>query len=110
MGVWDLMGGEVKRSDRVYGEKEQPLTVAPPLGVWIEPGVAVFPTASANARQFLLVRVRNHRPTEQKGVVRLNLPSGWLADPPTKDFTLARQDEIAVRFQVSTAPAAPAGR
>ena len=89
-------------SDRVYGERTQAVTVVPPLAVWIEPGVAVFPTATAAAQQYVLVRVRSHHPAAQKGAVRLNLPYGWQSVPPTRDLTLAaRGDEVAVRFQVS---------
>ena len=92
--------------DRVYGVKDQPLTVVPEIGVWIEPSVAIFPTepSASPAQQYLLVRVRNNSSAAQKGYVRLRLrvPEGWQATTPSQEFTLASKgDEVAARFQVS---------
>lgn len=96
-------------TDRVYGEREKPLMVVPALGVWVEPKVAAFPTTAA--RRILLVRVRNNRRSEQKGTVRLNLPSGWRSEPPTGSFSLAGQgDEASVRLEVSAGGSGPGTR
>jgi len=87
-------------ADRVYGERIEPLTVVPPLAVWIEPAVAVFPSAASE--QYLLVRVRNQRRTAQSGEARLDLPPGWRSEPASQSFSLSAEgDEAAVRFQVS---------
>jgi len=95
--------------DRVYGERIEPLTVVPPLAVWIEPPVAVFPSVAS--QQYVLVRVRNHRRTAQNGVARLDLPPGWRAEPASQSFSLgAEGDEAAVRFQVSAASSGAAAR
>jgi LmbE family N-acetylglucosaminyl deacetylase len=96
-------------ADRVYGERIEPLTVVPPLAVWIDPPVAVFPSAAS--QQYVLVRVRNHRRTAQNGVARLDLPPGWRSEPVSQEFALrAEGDESAVRFQVSAPSAGPAAR
>ena len=87
--------------DRIYGKQEQPLSVVPDLGIWMEPGVAIFP-ADSGASQGLLVTVRNNTSTEQQGVVRLDLPPGWRSDPPRVSFTLAKRgEEVSARFDVS---------
>jgi hypothetical protein len=81
----------------------------PPLGVWIDPPVAVFPSAAS--QQYVLVRVRNHRRTGQNGTVRLDLPPGWRSEPASQNFGLrAKGDEAAVRFQVSTASSGAAAQ
>ena len=96
-------------ADRVYGERIEPLTIVPPLAVWIEPRVAVFPSAAS--QQYVLVRVRNHRRTAQNGVARLDLPPGWRSEPASQSFSLgAEGDEAAVRFQVSAASSDAAAR
>jgi LmbE family N-acetylglucosaminyl deacetylase len=92
-------------ADRVYGEREDPLAVLPVLGVWLEPGVAVFPQGSRSTRAFL-ARVRNNTATQQTGTLRLALPSGWQASPASASFTLEEQGaEASIRFEV-TPPAA----
>ena len=92
-------------ADRVYGEREDPVAVLPALGVWLEPGVAVFPPGAISARAFL-ARVRNNAATSQSGTLRLSLPAGWQSNPATAAFTLnGREDESAIRFEV-TPPAA----
>ncbi|MCZ6490072.1 MAG: PIG-L family deacetylase [Acidobacteria bacterium] len=91
--------------DRIYGKQEQPVSVVPNLGVWVEPAVAIFPLDS-DEPQPLLVKLRNNTSAEQQGVLRLDLPPGWQSDPPRRPFTLAeRGEEISARFEVS-APAA----
>ena len=93
-------------ADRIYGERLTPLAVVPPVGVWMEPEVSVFPLGSA-ATQVLQVRVRNNKPSKQQGEVRLNLPAGWRSNPPKKSFDLAgRGDEVSVQFEIS-APSTP---
>ncbi|MBI3895603.1 MAG: PIG-L family deacetylase [Acidobacteria bacterium] len=92
-------------ADRVYGEREQPLVIVPPLGVWMNPEVAIFPTGSAS-KQTLLVRVRNNTAGEQRGTARLDLPPGWSSNPPAQPVVLAKHgDEVSARFEVS----APSG-
>ncbi len=91
--------------DRIYGKQEQPVSVVPDLGIWVEPAVAIFPLDS-DEPQALLVKLRNNTSAEQQGVLRLALPSGWQSNPSRRPFTLAKRgEEISARFDVS-APAA----
>ena len=90
-----------RHADRIYGEREEPLTVVPSLGVWIDPEVVVFPVGSSTT-QALMVKVRNNRPAMMQGEVHLNLPPGWHSNPPKKTFELAgRGDELSIRLEVS---------
>ncbi len=93
-------------ADRIYGERENPVIVVPPVGVWLEPGATVFPTASTGS-QSLLVKVRNNRAAKQQPTVHLNLASGWRSNPPSKPLELGtRGDEASTRLEVSQ-PTAP---
>jgi LmbE family N-acetylglucosaminyl deacetylase len=88
-------------ADRIYGERESPLTVVPPLGVWLEPRATVFPAASSGA-QTMLVKVRNNRAAKQQSTLHLNLPLGWRSNPPAKSLELgSRGDEASARLEVS---------
>lgn len=88
-------------ADRIYGEREKPLTVVPPLGVWLEPPVSVFPSSSSGS-QALLAKVRNNRAGKQQGTIHLNLTPGWRSSPAAKPFELAaRGDEVSARLEVS---------
>ncbi|MBI4463825.1 MAG: hypothetical protein HY647_03875 [Acidobacteria bacterium] len=94
---------DYRYADRVYGGREQPLVVVPPLGVWMQPEVAIFP-AGAASKQTLLVRVRNNTTTEKQATVRLDLPPGWISNPGTQPVVLSKHgEEASARFEV-TAP------
>lgn len=87
-------------ADRIYGERDQPLAVLPQLGIWLQPGVAVFPQGTKTTRVFL-ARVRNNSASQQRGRLRLALPAGWQSNPPSAPFELnARDDEASIRFEV----------
>jgi LmbE family N-acetylglucosaminyl deacetylase len=94
-------------TDRIYGERESPVAVVPAVGVWLEPGVAVFPQSVKATREFR-ARVHNNSAVEQKGTLRLTLPAGWQSNPASAPFTLAPSEgEASVRFEVSPPATAP---
>ena len=96
-------------TDRIYGEREAPLALIPQLGVWLQPGVTVFPKGGKTTRAFL-ARVRNNTNGEEKGTLHLTLPPGWQSTPPSAPFDLVKQaDETAIRFEVSPPTTAGAG-
>lgn len=93
-------------TDRIYGEREHPVAVVPAIGVWLEPGVSVFPSGS-RASRLVRVRVRSNLATPQSATVRLQLPAGWTAVPADHPISFREADEeFTVRFEV-TAPATP---
>ncbi|OFV93264.1 MAG: hypothetical protein A3F68_08415 [Acidobacteria bacterium RIFCSPLOWO2_12_FULL_54_10] len=94
-------------ADRIYGQRELPLTTAPGVAVWIEPAEVVFPTGAT--KRTIRVRARNNYSVEQRGTVRLELPAQWTSNPASQAFSLAKSgDEISMRFEV-TAPRATEG-
>jgi LmbE family N-acetylglucosaminyl deacetylase len=93
-------------TDRIYGEREQPLAVVPAIGVWLEPAVSVFPVG-ANSTRMIRVRVRNNAPTAQTAAVRLQLPPGWKSAPLEESVSFREKgEEVTVRFEVA-APTGP---
>jgi hypothetical protein len=94
-------------TDRVYGEREKPLVVVPTIGVRLDPAVLVFPEGEQSTRQ-VLVRARNNSAVEQRGTIRLELPSGWTARPARHELLLKEKgEELSARFELSPPAAAP---
>ena len=94
--------------DLFAGEKRTALTVVPRVAVEITPDIAIIPDEMRDPRE-VRVTVTNtgHDPVD--GDVRLELPTGWTATPPTARVQFAREDESrTVRFSV-LAGAAPVG-
>jgi len=97
-------------NDRLDGEKARPLTVTPvvsvnlPLAPDLSPNVALFPTpAPRNLQAVVKANAAN-----AEGTLRLDLPAGWKADPPSQPFRLsAAGDQQELAFQV-TPPASEA--
>ena len=97
-------------NDRLDGEKARPLTVTTmvsvnlPLAPDLSPNPALFPTAAARRLQAVV----KANAANAEGALRLDLPPGWKAEPPSQPFrlsTVGDQQELA--FQV-TPPAAEA--
>lgn len=72
---------------RGIGGVYQPLAVVPRISVNLPGSAGVIPVGQA-AVQFA-VTVGNQQPTTADGTLRLNLPSGWTANPASADFHLA---------------------
>ncbi len=93
--------------DRIYGEKDKPLTVVPAVAVWVDPDTAIFPTNSS-VPQALLIKVHSNKAGKVQGQVHLGLPSGWRSNPPSKPFELSgRGEETSIRMEVSPPNTAP---
>ena len=96
-------------NDRLEGEKVRPLTVVPPVAVNlplspddIANQVLLFPAQAARSlRVTVKAQVAN-----AEGALRIDVPAGWKAEPPSRPFHLAAiDDEQDLDFQV-TPPAA----
>jgi LmbE family N-acetylglucosaminyl deacetylase len=86
------------------GERVRPLAIVPPVAVSIRDSVGVFPAVTARKVQ---VAVRTNVANEN-GDLRLEMPAGWHASPPSQPFHLAAVgEEDQLTFEV-TPPAAAA--
>jgi hypothetical protein len=86
--------------DRVYGELHRPLAIVPPVGVQLPEHALVFATA-APRKIDVLIKANVAKAT---GDVKLDLPQGWKADPPSKHFELSSVDEETTASFLLTPP------
>jgi LmbE family N-acetylglucosaminyl deacetylase len=91
--------------DRVQGELARAVEIVPPVSVSFPQPAVIFPEPRPRR---LIVRVTSHSGAAQ-GVVALDLPAGWKAEPAEVPFDLPERDrETSAAFQV-TPPASPGG-
>jgi LmbE family N-acetylglucosaminyl deacetylase len=87
-----------KQVDPAYGERYQPLYVLPPGTVTPVQPVALFPGADTREVE---VRIRAGR-DDFEGIVRIELPDGWHAEPTAHHVSIALQgDELTRHFSIT---------
>ena len=92
--------------DIFAGEKRTELNVVPRLALEVSPDIAIIPRGTESSR-VVRVTVSNAWPGPFEGTVRLDVPTGWTAMPPTHRVRFSREDEAqTVRFSVTPAPQA----
>ncbi len=92
-----------KWTDPVAGERYRPVEIAPLVS--LTPSTSVLVHANGEART-LTVRLTAFAPAVS-GVVRPEVPAGWLATPASAPFTLAAKgDETELAFRIRPVPAA----
>ena len=88
-------------ADIFAGEKRTEINVVPRLAVEVSPDIAIIPRDTGGSR-VVRVTVTNAWPGAFEGDVRLDLPVGWTATPPTTRVRFSREDEArTVRFTVT---------
>ncbi len=92
-GVPFRVGQVVQSVQRVTGPGPvyEPLAVGPAISISIAPRKGVVPL---DAKSFSVTTVvRSNVKGPAKGTVRLDLPNGWRCEPPSAEFTTARDGE-----------------
>ncbi|MGQ0734801.1 MAG: PIG-L family deacetylase [Acidobacteriota bacterium] len=88
-----------------YGIVEHELRVVPAVALTVAPDHAVIPLVASRKVVPLDVNLLNNVEGDTRGRLSLRLPSGWTAEPASREFAFARAGERATyRFRV-TAPA-----
>ena len=88
-------------ADRAQGERVRPLVGAPAVAVNLPDAVAVFPAAAARKLQVSVkANVAN-----AAGELRLDVPPGWKAEPPSRPFQVAAAGEQEEMTFTVTPPA-----
>lgn len=85
-GVDVRVGRYVQTVKRIIGQGsvQEPLVVGPPIGVAISPRAGVVPL---DAKSFSVTALlHSNVKGEAKGDIKLELPSGWTAQPPAAPF------------------------
>jgi len=94
-------GAMVKYKDSDGAELERPLAVAPAFSTMLEPGQQVIPTRGDSACQ-VKVAVSTNLPQPTKGVLRLEVPPEWRAQPASLPLSFnARGEKRESEFTVS---------
>ncbi|MBZ5633468.1 MAG: PIG-L family deacetylase [Acidobacteriia bacterium] len=75
--------------DRVFGEQVRPFTILPPVAVSLPEHALVFGDAKPRRIE---VAVRSNG-GKVAGDLRLDVPTGWTADPASRHFELAATEE-----------------
>ena len=89
-----------RRTDPVRGEQVREVSVVPAITANMGSGVYLFPDAKPRPVTVLLRSFG-----ASAGDVRLNLPPGWRAEPPSVPVKFAgKGDEVRVAFSVTPAP------
>ena len=102
-GVPIRIGQIVQTVHRVagLGSIAEPLVVAPGLSIGIQPEAGAVPLS---AREFpLSVKLHSNLEGSSDGTVRLDLPTGWTADPPQAVFRLKTGEDADVSFRIHPA-------
>ena len=96
---------EYRYADDIRGELRRNLNVVPHVTMTLDSNLLIIPTSAQAQKQKVVVSVTNNAPRETKGTLSLSLPSGWTAEPASKDFSLrGKGEKTAITFEV-TVPA-----
>ncbi|HKV42023.1 MAG TPA: NEW3 domain-containing protein, partial [Blastocatellia bacterium] len=91
---------KVKYIDPIYGQEERPLAVGPPITLELQPATQVVATAH-QGEDDVTVGVRNDVNGPATATLKLELPNGWTAQPPSVQMTFSREGEFAsYKFRV----------
>jgi len=86
--------------DNAGKEQARPLAVVPAFSVMLEPGTQVISTHNG-ASSTVTVGVTSNLSRSEQGVLRLELPDGWKAEPAEQTLELAhRGEKKEVQFKV----------
>ncbi len=93
-----------------YGYVTRELEVLPVVGLTMTPGVLVVPSDGKSHTMEVQVDAVTYSTIGAKGEVRLDVPSGWTATPPSEAFGLTSAGARSrLTFRVTT-PSLPAGK
>jgi LmbE family N-acetylglucosaminyl deacetylase len=97
----DLRIGQVVQSihrEHGYGSLFQPLVVTPQLSVNLASHSGIVPLGESSFP--LAVNVKNDQQENADGTLKLNLPSGWTAEPASLPFHLSANEAAPLAFTI----------
>jgi LmbE family N-acetylglucosaminyl deacetylase len=92
--------------DRLEGERVRPLVVAPAASVNLSAGVAMFPAVAPRKLHFTV----KANSASAQGDLRLEVPSGWRAEPRSQPFQVAAGEDADLAFDVTPPAGEAAGK
>ena len=91
----------IKYIDPIYGQEQRPLAVGPPMSVELQP-VGQLVAVNRKGEDVVTVGLRNNVTGPVKATLRLELPSGWRAEPESQPVAFAREGEFnSYKFKVT---------
>ncbi|MCY2963145.1 MAG: PIG-L family deacetylase [Planctomycetota bacterium] len=91
---------QVSFRNPTLGQVSYPLDVVPRVSVAFDSGDGIVPRGES--RYVVRVTVRNHAGEASAGEVRLDLPAGFVSDPPRQAFSINRSgEEVTLPFSLS---------
>jgi LmbE family N-acetylglucosaminyl deacetylase len=95
--------------DKATGEFRKPVLIVPALSLAMSPSAMVWPEGMGGGREFQ-VRIRNEAAGGRSGSVRLEIPTGWNAEPARHAFDLTQPGaEASFQFRVTPPPSVQEG-
>jgi LmbE family N-acetylglucosaminyl deacetylase len=93
--------------DEAFGEIRHPVRAVPPVEVFVEPGLIVWPMGKKEAPR-LEARIVSNSPEPVKGRLEVGVPPGWAAVPPPA-FALEKRNasqtiELSLRPPATLSP------
>ena len=93
--------------NEAFGEIRHPVRAVPPVEVFVEPGLIVWPMGKKEAPR-LEARIVSNSPEPVKGRLEVGVPPGWAAVPPPV-FALEKRDasqtiELSLRPPATLSP------
>lgn len=96
---------QYRYADKAFGEVRRELKIAPAVGVTVSPNLLIVPLAKQATEREVNVTVLSNAKEGSKGVVTINVPSGWTTVPAQADFDLPREGERAsFLFKIKALP------
>jgi LmbE family N-acetylglucosaminyl deacetylase len=87
---------EYRWVDRAIGELSRPLAIVPPVALGFTEHTLLFPEAKPRRVEVALRASR-----KSAGNVRLEVPEGWRAEPASRTFDLAFDEQSVLDFEVT---------
>lgn len=88
--------------DKASGEYRKAVLVVPALAVRVQPGTMAWPVSDPGPREFAVL-VANASASARSGTLRMEVPSGWQAEPDSVRFSL-KPDGGSESFAFQVAP------
>ena len=93
---------EYRFADDIRGELRRDINVVPAITVAFDSNLIISPVSNKATAKRVVVSVTNNAPRDSKGMIKLQLPSGWTASPATREFDLkAKGEKTAVVFDLT---------
>ncbi len=95
---------QTKHVDPSYGQVQEPLAVAPPVSVSLQPALQVVSTHLTGPAE-VVVGVRNDVNGPAQATVKLQAPAGWRVSPDSQPIQFAAENEFKdFHFTVTPPP------